>query len=227
MRPTRNRDLCKPLGLPATGRLASHTHKQRNFTWLFMGIGVNFHFFVFWSCFFKLFQMFSGLSNLSVQVATETMIISESTVCLYVSCAVLTSELSTLSVVKIFHVNFKWVLFASIFQIFTEPGSAPRRRVRNSLSRTNSANIRRGKKEPPQYCACLWLRVLWLSLRASVFQQENVLYVFVGAEPSLHASVLPAASCVAAESRKSLWGRDKNGEAAPRTRSTSTTPDPS
>lgn len=29
------------------------------------------------------------------------------------------------------------------------------------------------------------------------------------------------------EAEKSLWGRDKNGEAAPRTRSTSTTPDPS
>lgn len=47
------------------------------------------------------------------------------------------------------------------------------------------------------------------------------------AKPCMRASVLPAASCVAAESRKSLWGRDKNGEAAPRTCSTSTTPDPS
>lgn len=41
------------------------------------------------------------------------------------------------------------------------------------------------------------------------------------------ACVSVTGSCVATESRKGLWGRDKNGEAAPRTRSTSTTPNPS
>lgn len=61
-------------------------------------------------------------------------------------------------------------------------------------------------------------------------RERALVFVYVhrhGAEPSLHASVLPAANCIAAESRKSLWGRDKNGKAAPRTRSTNTTPDPS
>lgn len=87
------------------------------------------------------------------------------------------------------------------------------RRVWNSLSRTNSANIWEGGGKT----AWLW----WVHTR-----ETALVFVSVHTTASV-ACVSVTGSCVATESRKSLWGRDKNGEAAPRTRSASTTPNPS
>lgn len=94
---------------------------------------------------------------------------------------------------------------------------------RDSLSRTNSPNIRRKKCAASMSCALLCDCVSLCVCALSYMKMCGDVCLC----KAVRAPVLPAASCVAAENRESLWGRDKNGEAAPRTCSTSTTPDPS